>query len=44
MATVKPRGNKFCVIYDCPNENGVRKQKWETFDTEKEANNAKAGS
>jgi len=37
MAIVKPRGDKFCVVYRYVDGEGKTKQKWETFDTEKEA-------
>ena len=41
MAIVKPRGKKYCVVYTYINEEGEKKQKWETFGTEKEANKRK---
>jgi len=41
MATVRKRGKKFYVIYTYFNEEGQKKQKWESFNTEKEANKRK---
>lgn len=31
MATIRKRNSKYVVIYDYTDENGKRKQKWETF-------------
>lgn len=31
MAAIRERRGKFCVIYSCKDENGKRKQKWETY-------------
>ena len=41
MAIIKKRGNKFCVVYKYYNDIGEQKQKWETYNTEKEANKRK---
>ncbi|MCD7948667.1 MAG: tyrosine-type recombinase/integrase [Erysipelotrichaceae bacterium] len=41
MATVKQRKNSYSVIYSYKNENGERKQKWEKFHSNKEANKRK---
>ena len=37
MASIKKRGNKFCVIYHYNDSEGKRRQKWETYDTKAEA-------
>lgn len=37
MATIRKRKNKHVVIYDYTDENGKRRQKWETFDDKVEA-------
>ena len=37
MASLVQRGNRFCVVYQYTNENGERKQKWETYKTASEA-------
>ena len=37
MASIKKRGNKFCVIYHYNGSEGKRRQKWETYDTKAEA-------
>lgn len=37
MASIKKRGNKYCVVYRYSNENGETKQKWETFTDRKTA-------
>ena len=42
MATIKPRKSKFSVIYWYVNEDGERKQKWDTLDTKQEAKTRKA--
>ena len=41
MATVKERKGKYVVIYDYKDENGNRKQKWETYKTRAEARRRK---
>ena len=42
MATIKLRRNKFSVIYWYNDEFGQRRQKWDTFETKKEAKSRKA--
>lgn len=42
MASIKQRKNSFSVIYWYKNENGERKQQWDTLDTRKEAKQRKA--
>ena len=43
MATIKKRGkNTFSVVYYYTDENGERKQKWETYHSYKEAVKRKA--
>ena len=37
MASIKQRGDKFCVIYHYNDNNGKRRQKWETYSTKAEA-------
>ena len=37
MASIKERNGKFCVIYIYTDENGNKKQKWETYKTMPEA-------
>ena len=37
MASIRERGGKYCVIYSCKDEEGKRKQKWETYATKSEA-------
>ena len=37
MASITKRGNRYCVIYNYKNREGVRKQKWETYKTYSEA-------
>lgn len=37
MASIKQRGNKWCVIYHYNDSEGVRHQKWETYATKTEA-------
>ena len=37
MASIRKRRNKFNVVYYYTNDQGERKQKWEPFDTEEEA-------
>jgi len=41
MATVKERKGKYVVIYDYKDENGKRRQKWETYKTRAEARRRK---
>ena len=41
MAAVKERKGKFVVIYDYKDENGKRRQKWETYNTKAEARRRK---
>lgn len=41
MASIVQRGNRFCVVYQYTNENGQRKQKWETYQTASEAKRRK---
>lgn len=42
MAAIVKRGKKYALVYKYEDENGVKKQKWETFETEKEAKKRKA--
>ncbi len=42
MASIIKRRNKYSVVYRCPDENGLEKQKWETFSTNAEAKKRKA--
>ena len=42
MASIIKRSNKFAVVYTYNDENGVKKQKWETCDTRKSAMKRKA--
>lgn len=37
MASIYKRNNKFCVVYRIQDEKGKSHQKWETFDTQREA-------
>ena len=37
MATVYKRNNRYCVVYTYTNEDGKKKQKWETYKTQVEA-------
>ena len=37
MASIVTRKNKFAVVYSIKDENGVSRQKWETFDTKTDA-------
>ena len=37
MASIRKRGNKFNVVYYFIEDDGEKKQKWETYDTFKEA-------
>lgn len=41
MASLVQRGNRYCVVYQYTNENGERKQKWETYKTASEAKRRK---
>ena len=41
MASIKKRGNKYCVIYTYIDGDGNRKQKWETYATQAEAKRRK---
>lgn len=42
MASIVKRKNRFSVVYSYEDENGVKKQKWETFFTNAEAKKRKA--
>ena len=42
MASIIKRKSKYSVVYICPDENGVKKQRWETFATNAEAKKRKA--
>ena len=37
MASIQKRGNKYCVVYRIQDEDGKSHQKWETYDTQREA-------
>ena len=41
MASIVKRKNRYSVVYSYTDENGVKRQKWETFATNAEAKNAK---
>ena len=41
MATIRERGGRFCVIYNYVDDNGKRRQKWETYKTKTEAKKRK---
>ena len=41
MASIQKRGKKYSVVYRVQDENGKSHQKWETFDTQKEADKRK---
>jgi len=41
MASIKERNGKYCVIYTYTDENGNKKQKWETYKTKTEARQRK---
>ena len=41
MASITKRRNKYCVVYRYIDENGVERQKWETFNTNTEAKKRK---
>jgi integrase len=42
MASIVKRKSKYSVVYTCKDENGVQRQKWETFSTNAEAKKRKA--
>lgn len=42
MASIVQRNGRFCVVYLYTNEEGKRKQKWETFKTYEEAKKRQA--
>lgn len=42
MASIVKRKSKYSVVYTCTDENGVKRQKWETFPTNAEAKKRKA--
>ena len=42
MASIVKRKSKYSVVYTCTDENGVKRQKWETFATHAEAKKRKA--
>lgn len=41
MASIVKRKNKFCVVYTYYDENGKKRQKWETFDNKPDAEKRK---
>ena len=41
MASIKERNGRFCVIYSYVDEDGKRRQKWETYKTKAEAQKRK---
>lgn len=41
MASIQKRGKKYCVIYSYKDDDGKKKQKWETWNTLNEANKRK---
>ena len=41
MASIQERNHKYKVVYYYKNDAGVRKQKWETYDTKAEARKRK---
>ena len=41
MASIQKRKDKFCVVYYYKDANGEKRQKWETYDTEEEAQKRK---
>ena len=41
MASIVKRRNRYSVVYTYTDENGVKKQKWETFNTNAEAKKRK---
>lgn len=42
MASIVKRKSKWSVIYTCLDENGVKRQKWETFSNNADAKKRKA--
>lgn len=42
MASIKKRRGTFSVVYTYENENGEKKQRWETFKTYAEAHKRRA--
>ncbi|MCI9265036.1 MAG: site-specific integrase [Oscillospiraceae bacterium] len=42
MASIVKRKSKFSVVYTCVDENGTKRQKWETFSSQAEAKKRKA--
>ncbi len=42
MASIVKRKSKYSVVYDYIDENGKRRQRWETFSTNAEAKNEKS--
>lgn len=42
MASIVKRKSKYSVVYDYTDENGKRRQRWETFSTNAEAKNEKS--
>lgn len=42
MASIQPRGKKFAVVYNYEDNEGVTRQKWETFDKKSEAKKRKS--
>ena len=41
MASIHQRGNRFCVVYNYTTQDGLRKQKWESYPTKAEAERRK---
>lgn len=42
MASIVKRKSKYCVVYNCQDDKGEKRQKWETFATNAEAKKRKA--
>ena len=42
MASIVKRKRKYSVVYTCTDENGVKRQKWETFSSHADAKKRKA--
>ena len=42
MASIVKRKSKYSVVYNCIDENGVKRQRWETFASQAEAKKRKA--
>ena len=42
MASIVKRRNRYSVVYNITDENGVKRQKWETFATNADAKKRKA--